>query len=158
MMTPADYWAVAGLVSVLHPVWFGGFAAVWGGFWASFLGLVAWRAPIMWAHFRADAPVLRLQPPTLWGRSSCDHCGTPIPFYRNIPVLTWCGQGGKTACCDQPLGVHHVIGEALWVVGLPVWCTLAWSQPMQLMVGVVSASALHVVCFLRPWQRRRSAA
>jgi general secretion pathway protein O len=159
MLSPAEYWQVAGVVAALYPAWFCGFSAVWGGLWASFLGVVAWRGPVIWSTLRAgSSPVLRVQPPTLWGRSSCDHCGTLIPMSRNIPVIAWCWQRGKTACCHRPLGLHHVMGEAAWVLGLPLWNLWAWQSPLLVMSGVALASLLHVGYAMWPMTIRRSEA
>lgn len=146
MMTLHEIWEVAGVVLAEHPAWFYGVLAFWGAFWASFLNLAAWRLPVMWAQCRGGTrPEGFVQPLTLWGRSSCDHCGTPIPWYRNVPVVTWCWQRGRTACCGQPLGRHHVLGEVLWLVGLPVLGAQLWPHPVLLLLAFSLATALHAL-------------
>lgn len=141
----AELWEAAGEVLALYPVWFYGVLAVWGAFWASFLNLVAWRLPAILARFQGGrGPEGFLQPLTLWGRSSCDHCAAPIPWYRNIPVWAWCWQRGRTACCGKPLGRHHVLGEALWMVALPVMGGQLWSSPVTLFLGYWLATVLYV--------------
>ncbi|TXI03123.1 MAG: prepilin peptidase [Rhizobium sp.] len=37
-------------------------------------------------------------------RSQCLYCGSPIPFYLNVPLFAWVVLRGKTACCRRPIG------------------------------------------------------
>ena len=46
-------------------------------------------------------------------RSFCPHCHSKIPFYRNIPIITWLLQRGKAACCGAPIAYHYVAVEAI---------------------------------------------
>jgi len=45
--------------------------------------------------------------------SACPHCGTKIPFYRNIPFLTYLFQMGKTACCEKKIAIQYPMIELL---------------------------------------------
>ncbi|MEC7927476.1 MAG: prepilin peptidase [Candidatus Neomarinimicrobiota bacterium] len=44
-------------------------------------------------------------------RSFCPHCKTPIPFYRNIPILTFLFQGGKCRICQKKISVQYPLVE-----------------------------------------------
>ncbi len=44
-------------------------------------------------------------------RSQCPHCGVAIPFWRNIPILSWILQKGRAACCGQKISVQYVLVE-----------------------------------------------
>jgi len=46
-------------------------------------------------------------------RSFCPNCKKPIPFYRNIPVLTFVFQVGKRGCCEGNISVQYPIVELL---------------------------------------------
>ena len=46
-------------------------------------------------------------------RSFCPHCKTPIPFYRNIPLITFLFQGGKCSICQKKISVQYPIVEFL---------------------------------------------
>lgn len=70
--------------------------AAFGGYTASFACLVLERRSIG---------------RTARGRSACV-CGTPIPMWRNIPVVTWCAQRGRAACCGARIPSWYVISEA----------------------------------------------
>ena len=44
-------------------------------------------------------------------RSFCPSCGVPIPWYLNIPVVSWLVLRGKSACCGKPISVRYVLLE-----------------------------------------------
>jgi len=46
-------------------------------------------------------------------RSHCPHCGSFIPWYLNIPVLSWCFLRGKCASCKGPISVRYTLVELL---------------------------------------------
>jgi leader peptidase (prepilin peptidase)/N-methyltransferase len=46
-------------------------------------------------------------------RSSCPHCGTPIPAHLNVPVLSWLFLGGQGACCGRSISARYPLVEAL---------------------------------------------
>ncbi len=50
---------------------------------------------------------------SLWGRSFCPLCKTAIPFYRNIPALTFLTQRGRSACCRQKINSRYFLVEVL---------------------------------------------
>ena len=73
-------------------------AIIFGLVVGSFLNVCIYRLP---------------QNKTLLGRSFCPLCGKVIPLYRNIPVLTYVFQRGKSACCGQKISVQYPLVEAL---------------------------------------------
>ncbi len=54
-------------------------------------------------------------------RSFCPHCKIPIPFYRNIPLLTFLFQFGKCRICNGKISVQYPIVE--FISGI-IW---SWS-------------------------------
>lgn len=73
-------------------------AFIFGLIFGSFLNVLIYRIP------KKMAPL---------GRSFCPLCKTPIPLYRNIPVLSYLLQGGKSACCHKPISLQYPIVELL---------------------------------------------
>ncbi|WP_137297637.1 A24 family peptidase [Psychromonas sp. SP041] len=47
-------------------------------------------------------------------RSYCPRCNKPIPFYLNIPVLSWLFLKGKSACCHQKISVRYILVEIIF--------------------------------------------
>src|SRR5512142_2069577 len=54
--------------------------------------------------------------------SHCPHCGYSIPWYLNIPLITWLYLRGKCANCAAPIHVRYIIVELL--TGVMFWA--AW--------------------------------
>ena len=46
-------------------------------------------------------------------RSACPHCGKPIAFYDNIPVLSWLVLRGRCRNCSAHVTVRYLIVELL---------------------------------------------
>jgi prepilin signal peptidase PulO-like enzyme (type II secretory pathway) len=46
-------------------------------------------------------------------RSFCPSCQRSIPWYRNIPVISWLLLGGRSSCCRTPLSSRYLIIELL---------------------------------------------
>jgi len=58
--------------------------------------------------------------------SHCPRCDSPIPLYRNIPLLSWLLQRGRAACCGGAIPLRYWLVEALAVcLALAAW----WRGP-----------------------------
>jgi len=68
-----------------------------GGAMGSFFNVVAWRLPLGMSLSRP--------------RSHCPKCGTPIPWYRNLPVATWVLQRGRCAWCGCRIPPRYALVE-----------------------------------------------
>lgn len=77
-------------------------AALLGACVGSFLNVVVWR-------LQQEDPARR----SLRGRSHCPHCGTLIPWFRNVPILAWLLLRGRAACCGKAIAVRYPLVEAL---------------------------------------------
>jgi leader peptidase (prepilin peptidase)/N-methyltransferase len=45
--------------------------------------------------------------------SHCPHCGYSIPWFLNIPLITWLSLRGKCANCHAPIAVRYFLVELL---------------------------------------------
>jgi leader peptidase (prepilin peptidase)/N-methyltransferase len=72
---------------------------LFGLFWGSFLALLSYRIP---KNICVVTP-----------RSFCDHCGKKIPFYNNIPLLSYILQRGKCKECGEKISLRYPFIELL---------------------------------------------
>lgn len=74
-----------------------------GSFVGSFLNVVIYRVP---REKSVNEPK----------RSFCPSCEKQIPWFRNIPIITWILQGGKCAECKSRIAFRYVFVEVLTAV------------------------------------------
>lgn len=72
-------------------------AFIFGSLWGSFFNVAIYRWP---------RELSVVSPP-----SHCTHCQTPIPAYRNIPIIGYLILRGKTACCGKRLNPRYALVE-----------------------------------------------
>jgi len=86
------------------------FLFAFGACLGSFLNVVIYRLPLGKSI---------VTPP-----SACPACGQLIPFYDNIPLLSWLILGAKCRRCKAPISPRYFIVElltAILVLGLYLW-------------------------------------
>ena len=93
----------------LVPAWFWGSAVfLFGAVWGSFLNVCIWRMP-------RDESVIT-------PGSHCGSCQAPIPWYDNIPLISYFVRGGKCRKCGASFSFRYWLVEflnaALWLL---VW-------------------------------------
>ncbi len=69
--------------------------------------------------------------------SHCPHCKYAIPFYLNIPLVTWLALRGRCKNCGAPISPRYFIVELLTGMAF-LSCWLAFGQP----VGAALAACL----------------
>ncbi len=70
--------------------------------------------------------------------SHCPSCGEPIPWYLNVPVLSWVALGGRCARCSAPISPRYPLVEAA-TGGLFAACFLAWGLSPETLAGCLFA-------------------
>ncbi len=87
---------------MLIPDWFSILAAfLFGAATGSFLNVCIYRIP---RHGMSIASPRR---------SHCPSCGSNIPWYDNIPILSWLFLGGSCRSCTAPISPRYLLVEGL---------------------------------------------
>ena len=123
----------------------------------SFLNVLALRLPqMMFRDWRAqarellhlpavDEPPLNLCQPA----SRCPHCGHPLRWWENVPLLSWIGLRGRCSACRHPISLRYPIVELLSALMSAV-VALHWTElwPLGLMLvltwGLLAMSVIDV--------------
>ena len=120
----------------------------------SFLNVVIYRLPIMLeAQWKAEcAEVSGAEPAILekfnlaLPRSRCLKCGHPIPWYENIPLLSYIFLRGKCSACGTPISLRYPLVE-LACGALFLYCGWKWgATPTALVWSGFGATILALGC------------
>jgi leader peptidase (prepilin peptidase)/N-methyltransferase len=101
----------------------------------SFLNVCIYRMPL-------DLSVV--SPP-----SHCPHCKYAIPFYLNIPLVTWLALKGRCKNCGAPISPRYFIVELLTGVAfLSCWLAFGWQSPVLALVYCLFLAGLICATFI----------
>jgi leader peptidase (prepilin peptidase)/N-methyltransferase len=105
-----------------HPLVLAIFTVLLGAVIGSFLNVVIYRYPIMLKReWRAECRTLLNQSspehtPTFnlfFPQSHCTHCKHKLPFWLNIPILTYLVIGGQCAFCHEKIALRYWLTEII---------------------------------------------
>ena len=81
--------------------------------------------------------------------SHCPHCKYAIPFYLNIPLVTWLWLGGKCKNCGTPISPRYFIVELLTgAMFLSCWLAFGAKSPALAIIYSVFLAGLIVATFI----------
>ncbi len=116
---------------------------VFGSIVGSFLNVCIYRMPL---------ELSVVNPP-----SHCPHCKYAIPFYLNVPLLTWLTLGGRCKNCRAPISPRYFIVELLTgLIFLASWLTFGHASPAVALVhglflaGLITATFIDFEHFIIP--------
>ena len=79
-------------------------------------------------------------------RSRCPHCQTPIPWYWNIPILSYVLLRGRCFQCSQPISLQYPLIEVIY--GL-LWAGTFTTLPLpEALVTALMGSLLFAIAWL----------
>ncbi len=85
-------------------------------------------------------------------RSFCPACREEIPWFRNIPLLTWILQRGKCAQCDAPIAFRYFCVELLTaVLFLAGWHIFVMDQAPAYPIAGILVAILSVLLICIAW-------
>jgi len=110
--------------------------AVFGAMVGSFLNVCIYRLPL---GLSVGNPV----------RSFCPGCERTIPWYQNIPVLSWLLLGGRCGGCRNKISPRYLVVEILTALLFAgVAARFVGSTPLLIVPGVCFVSLLVVATFV----------
>jgi len=80
-------------------------------------------------------------------RSFCPGCEREIPWFRNLPIVTWLIQLGKCAGCGGKIASRYLLVEVLTAV-LFVWAWMAFENPVTSLMMMAFGVTLLVSFFI----------
>lgn len=81
--------------------------------------------------------------------SHCPHCKYAIPFYLNIPLVTWLWLRGKCRNCGASISPRYFLVELLTAVAfLGSWLAFGRQSPMQAIVYSLVLAGFIVATFI----------
>ena len=81
--------------------------------------------------------------------SHCPHCKYSIPFYLNVPLLTWLMLRGKCKNCGAPISPRYFVVELLTgLTFLACWLYFGAQSPALAFVHAVFLAGLIVATFI----------
>jgi leader peptidase (prepilin peptidase)/N-methyltransferase len=81
--------------------------------------------------------------------SHCPHCKYSIPWYLNIPLVTWVWLGGKCRNCGAPISVRYFLVELLTgVTFLACWLVFGRQSALLALVYCLFLAGLIVATFI----------
>ena len=119
----------------LHRILEAIFAFVTGACIGSFVNVCVYRIPL-------NRSVV--SPP-----SHCAACGAPIPWYYNLPIISWPVLGGRAACCGTRIDLRYWLVEVgLAFLFMAVWWRYGASDPIAAVIYLIMITGLTAACLI----------
>jgi leader peptidase (prepilin peptidase)/N-methyltransferase len=125
---------IAGVTDLVSaPLWFSPVVFIFGALIGSFLNVCIVRIP------KGESIV---RPP-----SHCPSCNTPIPFYDNIPLVSYLLLGGRCRFCREKFSPRYFFVELL-TAALAVAVFFRFGPGIAFVANFVFVAALVVISFI----------
>ncbi|MCE0484282.1 MAG: prepilin peptidase [Methylacidiphilales bacterium] len=81
--------------------------------------------------------------------SHCAACGAPIPWYNNIPILSWLILNGRAACCGTRIDARYCLVETgMAFLFAALWLKYGPTDPIAAVIYAVMVSGLTAACLI----------
>lgn len=116
------------------------FFALFGACIGSFLNVVIYRMPLG----------LSVNEPR---RSFCPTCKAPIPWYLNLPVISYLMLRGRSACCHTRITLRYCLVELCCAL---LWASLAYTydtETLPVLIALCCWFSLMLASFCMDWEK-----
>ena len=118
-----------------HQVLYDVFAFVVGACVGSFLNVCVYRIPL---NRSVVSP-----------GSHCSACGAPIPWYNNIPIISWLWLWGRAACCGTRIDLRYCLVElGTALIFMAIWMKYGPTDPVAAVIYAIMVSGLICACLI----------
>src|SRR5271170_8116982 len=119
----------------VHRILDGIFAFVVGACIGSFLNVCVYRIP--------------LNRSVISPGSHCSACGAPIPWYNNLPIISWLVLRGRAACCGTRIDLRYWLVElGLALLFMALWLKYGATDPIAALLYAVMITGLTIACLI----------
>jgi leader peptidase (prepilin peptidase)/N-methyltransferase len=81
--------------------------------------------------------------------SHCSACGAPIPWYYNLPIISWIVLKGRAACCGTRIDARYCIVEAgVALLFLAIWVKYGSTDIVATIIYMIFVSGLAAACLI----------
>ena len=81
--------------------------------------------------------------------SHCAACGAPIPWYNNLPIISWPILWGRAACCGTRIDVRYWLVEiGMAFLFLAIWLKFGATDPVAAVIYAIMVSGLTIACLI----------
>jgi leader peptidase (prepilin peptidase)/N-methyltransferase len=122
-------------IDTIHSIIFNIGAFVIGGCIGSFINVCVYRIPLNRSIVSPG--------------SHCAACGAPIPWYNNLPIISWLMLGGRAACCGTKIDARYCIVEAgMALLFLAIWMRYGATDIVATFIYAIFVSGLAAACLI----------
>lgn len=86
-------------------------------------------------------------------RSFCPTCGAAIPWYLNLPIVSWLLLRGRSACCHKPIAARYCLVEAACMA---LFFSIAWYfsyEPVAVQALLCAWAACMLAMLAMDWEQ-----
>jgi leader peptidase (prepilin peptidase)/N-methyltransferase len=81
--------------------------------------------------------------------SHCSACGAPIPWYNNLPIISWIVLQGRAACCGTRIDLRYCLVEAgTAFLFMAIWLKYGQIDPVAAVLYAIMVSGLIIACLI----------
>ena len=111
------------------------FAFITGACIGSFLNVCVYRIPLNRSVVRPG--------------SHCSACGAPIPWFNNLPIISWAVLKGKAACCGTRIDMRYWLVEiGMAFLFMAIWLKYGERDPIAAVIYAIMISGLTTACLI----------